>query len=84
MLGKALCRLRTMNGITAKDLSGKLGISPSYLSEIESDKKSPNTKLLNAYSVVFGIKQSTIIAFAEQLEEHGNTFMQEMIVGKLE
>lgn len=53
------------------DLARELNISNSYLSEIESGKKSPNMELLKEYSRVFKIPISSLLFFSEQLESEG-------------
>ena len=74
MLGETLRRLRGIYGYSAKEMSDLLGISSSYLSEIERGKKSPTLDLLNRYSAVFGIKTSSLMRFSEEFdcaEKHG-------------
>jgi transcriptional regulator with XRE-family HTH domain len=46
-----------------------LGISNSYLSEIESGNKSPGLDLLDRYSEVFKMPKSSILIFSESLSE---------------
>jgi len=69
MIGETLRMFRTIHGYKAKDLAAKLGISPSYLSEIESGKKSPNLELLEKYSAEFDIKVSTLFLFDEKMSD---------------
>lgn len=74
MLGETLKRLRGIYGYSAKEMSDRLGISSSYLSEIERGKKPPTLDLLNRYSSVLGIKTSSLIRFSEEFdcaEKHG-------------
>lgn len=68
MINDALRYIRKFNDYTAKDLAVELGISPSYLSEIETGKKTPNLDLIYKYGNVFDIKPSTILFFAEDIE----------------
>ena len=42
MFGEALRLVRSFHQITQSDLSKALGISRSYLSEVESNRKSPS------------------------------------------
>lgn len=82
MLGETLRRLRGIYGYSAKEMSYKLGISNSYLSEIERGKKSPTLELLTSYSEIFGIRVSSLMRFSEQFdcaEKHGAG--QEFITG---
>jgi transcriptional regulator with XRE-family HTH domain len=50
-------------------MSSLLGISNSYLSEIENNKKQPSLDLLNSYAKIYGIKLSSLILLAESFEE---------------
>lgn len=67
MLNKALRLMRVFHDLSQKDLAEKLGISKSYLSEIESGKKTLTLDLLNRYSGIFDIPPSSIMFFSESL-----------------
>ena len=68
MLNRALKIIRTFHQLSQVELAKLLGISNSYLSEIESGSKSPGLDLLNQYAVIFKIPLSSIMLFSEQLE----------------
>lgn len=68
MLNKALKIIRTFHDISQSELSGRLGISNSYLSEIESGKKQPSIEILTKYSDNFDIPISSILFFSENLD----------------
>ena len=69
MLGNTLKRLRGIYGYSAKEMSGLLGISSSYLSEIENGKKKVSMDLLDRYSELFGLRVSTLVRFSEDYED---------------
>lgn len=69
-IGEILKKLRFLYSVSAKDLAHGIGISPSYLSEIENNKKTPSLEVLNKYSQVFEIKVSTIMLMAEDYNEN--------------
>jgi len=69
MLGDTLKRTRNIYGITASQMSKQLGISASYLSEIENGKKHPSVELLQKYADIYGIKLSSLILLSESIEE---------------
>ncbi len=83
MIGDVLKRTRAIYGYKASDLSTKLGISASYLSEIENNKKKPSYELLQKYSDIYGIKLSTLILLAEDYEEAVKTNKTENFVKSL-
>lgn len=69
MLGNTLKRLRGIYGYSAKEMSELLGISSSYLSEIENGKKKVSMDLLDRYSELLGLRVSTLIRFSEDYED---------------
>jgi transcriptional regulator with XRE-family HTH domain len=66
MLNRALKLTREFHRMKQSELAKKLGISNSYLSEIESGKKNVAVDLLEAYSSTFNIPASTFLIFVEQ------------------
>lgn len=69
MLGETLRRLRGIYGYSAIEMSELLGISNSYLSELERGKKKASLDLLDRYANVFGIRTSTLLRFSEKYED---------------
>ena len=68
MLNQALRLIRTYHDLSQTELCKKLGISNSYLSEIESGKKQPTIDLLTKYSEYFEIPLSSILFFSESID----------------
>lgn len=73
MLNEALRLVRAYHDLSQSELCAQLGISNSYLSEIESGKKQPTLDLLNRYSEHFGIPVSSLLFFSENLHQAGIT-----------
>lgn len=75
MLYQALKLLRKYHGMTQKDLANRLGISNSYLSEIETGvkKDSITIELLEKYADAFGIPVSSLLLFSEQIDPKRRT-----------
>ena len=69
MLNRALRLLRTYHQLTQIDLAKLLGISNSYLSEIESGEKSPSLDLLEKYAILFKMPVSSILLFSESIKQ---------------
>ena len=69
MIGETLKRIRHIYGMKATEMSNALGISNSYLSEIENNKKDPSLDLLHKYADIFGIRLSSLILLSENIEE---------------
>ncbi|QOS98942.1 helix-turn-helix transcriptional regulator [Brevibacterium sp. JNUCC-42] len=84
-LGNTLKRLRLIYGYTATEMSKELGISTSYLSEIENNKKHSSLEHLECYASFLGLKKSSILLLAEQLHEaekvnKGHEFIRSLMV----
>ena len=69
MINKTLRFIRVFNNMKAVELSEKLSISRSYLSEIENDKKRPSLEIIKKYAEIFNTKPSAILFFSEQFDE---------------
>lgn len=69
MINEVLRLLRIFHGYKSIELAKKIGISQSYLSEIENGKKDPSLEILKKYSETFKIKVSTLLLFSEELEK---------------
>ena len=59
MIGDVLKRMRIIYRYKASEMSSELGISASYLSEIENNKKQPSLDLLQKYADIYGIRCSS-------------------------
>ena len=67
---KALKLTRKFHRLTQEELAVKLGISKSYLSQIESEKRTVSLELLEKYQQEFGIPVSNLLLFSEALENN--------------
>lgn len=84
MIGDVLKRMRIIYGYKASEMSSELGISASYLSEIENNKKQPSLDLLQKYADIYGIRLSSLILLSENMEEaeksgKGTAFIRNMM-----
>ena len=70
MLHEALKTMRVFHDLTQTELAEKLGISKSYLSEIESNKKTVSLHLLEMYSSIFNVPLSSILFFSENMNSN--------------
>ena len=85
MIGDILKRTRTIYGYKANEMSKSLGISPSYLSEIENNRKKPSLDLLQKYADIYGIKLSSLILLSEDYDDaiqdkKGSVFIKTMML----
>lgn len=69
MLHEALRLIRVYHDLKQSELAVKLGMSKSYLSEIERGTKPPSVDLINKYADIFAIPASSILFFAENMDK---------------
>ena len=67
MINEALRLLRVFHDLKQFEMAEKLGISKSYISEIEKGTKSPSLDLIERYATEFNIPTSSIMFFAEKI-----------------
>lgn len=68
MIGETLRLLRVFNDYTTIEMSKKVGLSQSYISELENGKKQPSLEVIEKYANIFDMKPSTLLLFSESLE----------------
>lgn len=71
MINEALKLVRVYHNMKQKDLADALGLSPSYVNEIESGKKQVTIDVLEKYSQYFKMPTSSLLYFAEQKGRQG-------------
>ena len=69
MINDALRLLRVFGGFSQTELAQKLGVTKSWISEIEAGHKSPTLSLLENYATVFEMPLSSILFFSEHIEK---------------
>lgn len=67
MLNEALRLIRVYHDLRQTEMAEQLGISKSYLSEIEKGSKRPTLDLVEKYASRFGIPVSSILFFSENI-----------------
>lgn len=65
MLGEVLRIIRESADLNLTEGADKLGLSKSYVSEIENSKKVPTVETLHRYAEEFDIPVSSIFFFSE-------------------
>lgn len=81
-MGEALRLLRIFNGYKSAELAEMLELSQSYVSELENNKKQPTMDVLEKYAKVFDMKKSTLLLFAESLENDSTNMDQKQRVAR--
>lgn len=67
MLSEALRLLRVFHDLKQNELARRLGLSKSYISEIENGNRTPSLDVIQKYSDEFKIPTSSILFFSENL-----------------
>ncbi|MFN3877497.1 MAG: helix-turn-helix domain-containing protein [Brevundimonas sp.] len=85
MISKALTLLRRFKGLSQTEMAQRLGVTKSWISEIEGGKKDPTLNLLNGYADVLDIPLSSILFFSEQMDgdrpsERARTFVSRKVL----
>lgn len=84
MLGIALRCIRNFHDLNQSATAERLGISKSYLSEIEKGTKEPTLQLVQRYADVFKLPASSILFFAENYAQPGrHAAAQKIVAGKI-
>lgn len=68
MLNRALKIVREVHRMKQGELASELGISKSYLSELERGDKKVSLEVLKKYAEAFEVPTSTFLSFMEALE----------------
>ncbi|UFK92975.1 MULTISPECIES: helix-turn-helix domain-containing protein [Morganellaceae] len=68
MINKALKTIRLYHNLKQSELADSLSISKSYLSEIESGKKTISFDMLEKYSQKFDIPISSLVFLSEEMD----------------
>ncbi len=88
MINEALRLIRVFHDLKQGEAAMKLGVSKSFLCELESGRKSPTLELLGKYEKSFDIPVSSILFFSENLNEtdaasKGRQFVAKKIINML-
>ncbi|MBS0350885.1 MAG: helix-turn-helix transcriptional regulator [Proteobacteria bacterium] len=70
MIDEALRLIRVFHDFNQTEMALKLGISNSYLSEIETGKKPVTIDFLKKYSSILNVPISSLLFFSESLESN--------------
>jgi transcriptional regulator with XRE-family HTH domain len=69
MLSEALRLLRIFHDLKQNELAERLGLSKSYVSELEKGNRTPSLEVVEKYAKAFNIPTSSILFFSENLPE---------------
>ena len=81
--------MRDYHRLSQTELAARLGLSKSYISELETGTKKASLEVLERYSKSFSVPMSSLVLFAERMENHnfterGRTFVADKVLKMLE
>ncbi|MDR0883859.1 MAG: helix-turn-helix domain-containing protein [Oscillospiraceae bacterium] len=68
-MGRVLRGLRIALDLSAKDLAAKMGVSPTFISDVEAGRKKPSLELIDKYSKALDISRAKLMYFDEEAEK---------------
>lgn len=77
-IGNVIAHLRYINQMTVKELAEVMQVAPTYVCDVEANRKRPSLDMLDRFSKALGVSKSTIIYFDEQGQKK-NYDHQEML-----
>ena len=83
MQHEALRLVRVFHDLNQTALAELLGISKSYLSEIESGKKPVTLELLEKYASAFNMPLSSLMFFAERVNDGSSEKVRTAVASKV-
>lgn len=88
MFDRALKMVRQYHRLTQSDLADRIGLSKSYLNEIERGHKEPSLDVLRKYAEFFDVSLSSLMLFAERADssrvERARVFAADKVLKMLE
>ena len=65
--GGAIADKRKRIGLSQKELSAKIGISPQYLNDIERDRRKPSESLIPTFANALELDENTLFYLADHI-----------------
>lgn len=72
MLAEALRLIRVFHDLKQFEMAERIGVSKSYVSELENGNRIPSLDVIEKYSREFNIPVSSILFFSEQIPNAKN------------
>jgi len=66
--------LRTINGLSVKEIADKLGVTTAYIRAIENGERKPSRNVIDGLSEVFNMRPSQLLYLSEEVEENKHKY----------
>lgn len=83
MYHRALKTIRQYHRLSQAELADQIGISRSYINEIERDNKDPSLDILSRYAKRFDVPLSSLMLFAERTDNTGYDKARSFVADKV-
>lgn len=75
-LGDRIRDARVSQGLALRELARRIGIAPSYLSDIEYDRRTPSEEVLGAICSELDLDFDTMLALAGRLGDEADRYLR--------
>jgi transcriptional regulator with XRE-family HTH domain len=75
-LGEILREARVKVGLTLRDLAKKLELAPSYISDIENDRRIPSEDVLRQFAQTLALKFDDLMAMAGRVGNDAERYLK--------
>ena len=76
-LGEVLRSRRVETDVSLRDLAKKLGLAPSYVSDIENDRRVPSEDVLQRLAAELGLRFDDLMARAGRFGDDAERYMKQ-------
>ena len=81
-IGETIRIFRIANSLSTKEVAKSIGMSSTYVSEVESTHKTPSLECLKKFACCFNVPTSILLKISEQSEE-GNWNFQKTLLSQI-
>lgn len=75
-LGDRVRQARIAKGLSLRDLAGRLDLAPSYLSDIENDRRIPSEEVLKGLSKELELEFDDLMALAGRFGDRADRYLK--------
>lgn len=69
-IGSVIKSMRKIKDYSVKEVAEMMNTAPSYITDVEANRKQPSMKTVEKFANIFGVRPSTLLRFSEDGLEH--------------